>query len=100
MTAGFEVMTLTSTWSAGVLGAAVVWRFGPALAMLARMYSLETEPVEPARRYPWVLAALFALLPLPPLYTRRLRLAAIAALPFALLPWWVLSSMYPETAPG
>lgn len=99
MAAGVEVMTLLSSWTAGALGAAVVWRFGPALAMLARMYSLATEPVEPARRYPWAWALLFALLPLPLLRARRLRLAAIAALPFALLPWWVLYSMYPETAP-
>jgi hypothetical protein len=95
----FDVMTLTSTWAAGALGAGVVWRFGPPLAMLVRMYLLEPEPVEPARRYPWLLAALLAALPLPLVLRRRWRLAAFAALPFALLPWWVLWTMLPETIP-
>ncbi|GDX80003.1 hypothetical protein LBMAG42_18140 [Deltaproteobacteria bacterium] len=93
--ASFAISSLVMTWSAGALGAAVVRFVGPALAALGQMYVHGvTEPLEPKATFwlGWTLLA--AALPLPFAVRREWRRASLAALPFALLPWWQLAELY------
>lgn len=83
------------TWCAGALGAAVVRFVGPALAELGQMYvNSVTEPVAPEADFWLGWTALAAALPFPFAARRQWRRASLAALPFALLPWWQLAELY------
>lgn len=92
------VMTLASTWIAGALGVIVVATLGPWLAMGARMYGGDTEPRHPEVVLPWVWIVVTALLPVPLAARRHWHWASAAALPFALLPWWLLVKLYAAAA--
>jgi len=94
------VSSLASTFAAGLLGMVVVRAVGSPLAMGARMWLGDTEPSSP--HVPWPMVATFfaLMLPVPWLYRRDWKIAGIAALPFALLPFWQLYRLYLAAAPG
>lgn len=93
----FGVSSLASTWLAGAFGVLVVAQVGPFLAMGARMYAGETEPRQPVVVVPWALLVVTGLIPLPLAWKRRWAWASAAALPFALVPWWMLWGLYGAT---
>ncbi len=94
------VSSLASTLAAGLLGMVVVMAVGSPLAMGARMWLGDTEPERPHLPWPMVLTFLVLMLPVPWLYRRQWKFAGIAALPFALLPFWQLYRLYLAAAPG
>ena len=80
---------------------AVVYYVGPPLGMLAQMYfAMNTEPHRPEAPFPWLMAVVTALAPLPLVWRRSWKLASLAAIPFALLPWWQLYLLYRLAGPG
>jgi hypothetical protein len=95
----FGLSSLFSAYAAGVAGAAIALKLGPALAMLLRMYGGDTEPTQPEPFYPWGLAAALAVLPIPLALRKRWTLAGIAAAPFAVVPFvWALMEMFAAAA--
>ena len=93
--ASFAISSLVMTWCAGALGVVVVRFVGPALAALGQMYVHGvTEPIEPTANFWFGWTVLAAAIPVPFAARRQWRRASLAALPFALLPWWQLSELY------
>ena len=90
---------------AGLLGAVVVWRLGPPLAMGLALYSFRTlEPRMPEADYPWALHGLFLLLCLGAfVWSRRAEGAApqvalqASAAASALVPFWGLFQLWSQT---
>ena len=90
---------------AGLLGAVVVWRLGPPLAMGLALYSFRTlEPQMPAADYPWGVQGLCLVLCLAtarwswraegPVPHVALQLSAGAS---ALVPFWGLYQLWSQT---
>ncbi|MDP2314945.1 MAG: hypothetical protein Q8P41_18745 [Pseudomonadota bacterium] len=90
----FALSSLVSAYAAGLLGAVTMIVVGPYLAMGAQMWLGNTEPVRPFLVWPAVPTFVGLLLPVPWLYRKQWNIAAIAALPFALLPFWQLYKLY------
>lgn len=67
---------------------------GPYLAMGAQMYAGNTEPSRPHLALPAALTFVGLMLPVPWLYRKEWGRAALAATPFALLPFWQLYRLY------
>ena len=94
-----SVLTLLSTLGAGFLGIPVVIAVGPPLVMGLRIITGETEPLTPVLAWPVWTTVLLLLMPLPFVWRREWHRAALAGLPFALLPWVQLFRLYPLTRP-
>jgi hypothetical protein len=86
--------SLVSTFAAGLLGAVTMMAVGPWLAMGAQMYGGNTEPSHPHLAWPLALTFAALMLPVPWMYRKQWGLASIAAVPFALLPFWQLYRLY------
>ncbi len=92
---GLAALSFFSVWLGGLLGAAVVATVGPALAMGMQMYlSFNTEPVMPTLAFPWPLAGLFGVLPLPLAARRSWKLAGLLAAPLWGLCLWQMRRLY------
>ena len=89
---------LASMYLAGIIGVPVVVFTGPSFAMLGWMARADT-PTEPHLPYPWLLTVVFALLPVPLIRRREWQLASLAAVPFALLPFYQLYQLYIAATP-
>ncbi len=90
--------TLIGMYAAGVLGMAVVLYTGPTFAEYLWMIAADT-PVEPHLPYPWVATVIFALLPVPLIRARQWRIAGVASIPFAVLPFVQLYWLYLAATP-
>lgn len=88
------IITLVSTATAGLLGAVVMMAVGPWLAMGLQMYTGNTEPTRPHLAYPAVAWFVCLMLPVPWIRQRRWSVAAIAAIPLAVLPYVQLWRLY------
>ncbi len=88
------ITSLVSAYAAGLLGALTMMVVGPPLAMGAQMWLGNTEPSEPHLAWPAVLTFVGLMLPVPWLYRRQWGIASIAAVPFALLPYWQFYRLY------
>ncbi len=89
---------LVSMYIAGIIGVPVVLYAGPAFAMAGWMARADT-PTEPHVAYPWLLTAIFATLPLPLIRRREWQIASLAAVPFAVLPFYQLYRLYLAATP-
>ena len=89
---------LVSMYTAGIIGVPVVVFAGPYFAMAGWMARADT-PTEPHLAYPWLLTAIFAALPVPLIRRREWQIASLAAVPFAVLPFYQLYQLYIAATP-
>jgi hypothetical protein len=75
----------------GVLGSIVVWAFGPPLQAWWDLLSGEADPHPVDLPFPWLLAALLSLLPLPWASRRDWRAASLLTIPLIAVPVWQLA---------
>lgn len=90
----FGVASLVSAYAAGLLGAVTMMAVGPWLAMGLQFYGGNTEPTHPHLAWPMIPTFVALLIPAPFMYRKQWNVASIAAIPFALLPFWQLWRLY------
>jgi hypothetical protein len=90
--------TLIGMYAAGLIGIGVVLFSGPGFAQYLWMIAADT-PVEPHLPYPWFSTLVLALLPVPLIRKKAWRLAGVASIPFAVLPFVQLYYLYLAATP-